>query len=148
MLYHDSFCDTIWVSTFFFSFFYTFFRVWYFTKFWWYFFCARYQRPTKAVFWPEFTISWVSKKTEVLPETLNFHNSNISIIIMDYYRHLKGKFPNNVVKKLRWGKWNRILLVWESKFNIYIWTCLHCGVCGDYKWHWSQKLWKFILLFW
>ena len=41
------------------------------------------------------------------------------IRIMDYYRHFKGEFLNNVVKKLRCGKWNREFCQFEKADIIF-----------------------------
>ena len=57
-----SFRDTIWVSTFVWSVFLILF--WYhdtLPDLCVFFFCAKYQRPIIAVFWPKFTICWVSR---------------------------------------------------------------------------------------
>ena len=43
------------------SFFDTFVVSWHFCLIWCVFFCAQYQCPKIAVFWPKFTICWVSK---------------------------------------------------------------------------------------
>ena len=45
------------------SFFDTFVVSWYFFLIWVFFFCAQYQCPKIAVFWPKFTICWVSDGT-------------------------------------------------------------------------------------